>query len=88
MKHKDYDKDTYEPKLHMNYSFCELIDLGVKIYEDWYSAGYIDYDALDDLRDDYPYLFEYEAAKIPANGWDKITQEITKHGDDEALDMR
>jgi hypothetical protein len=88
MKHKDYDKDTYEPRLCMNYSFCELMDLGVKIDEDWCNVGNIDYDALDDLQDDYPYLFEDEAAEIPSNGWDEITQEITKHGDDEALDMR
>jgi len=72
----------------MNYSFCKLMDLGVKIDEDWCNVGNIDYDALDDLQDDYPYLFEEEAAEIAANGWDEITQEITKHGDDEALDMR
>jgi hypothetical protein len=36
-----------------NYSFCEWIDLGVEIEEDWYSVGNIEYDALDDLRVDF-----------------------------------
>jgi hypothetical protein len=34
-------------------SFCEWIDLGVEINEDWYSVGNIEYDALDDLRGDF-----------------------------------
>jgi hypothetical protein len=42
----------------LNYSFCELIDLGVEIDEDWYNVGNIEYDALDDLRGDFPQLFE------------------------------
>jgi hypothetical protein len=37
-----------------NYSFCEWIDLGVEIDEDWYSVGNIKYDALDELRGDFP----------------------------------
>jgi hypothetical protein len=64
------------------------MDLGVKIDEDWYNIGNINYDALDDLQGDYPHLFEDEAVEIPANGWEKITQETTKHGDNEALDAR
>jgi hypothetical protein len=64
------------------------MDLGVKRDEDWYNVGNINYDALNDLRDDYPHLFEDEAAEIPANGCDEITQEIIEHGDDEALDTR
>jgi hypothetical protein len=43
---------------------------------------------LDDLRGNYPHLFEDDIAEILENGWDEITQEITEHGDDEALDMR
>jgi hypothetical protein len=31
-----------------NYSFCELIDLGLEINDDWHSIGNIEYDALDD----------------------------------------
>jgi hypothetical protein len=36
-----------------NYSFCEWIDLGVEINEDWYSVGNIKYDAFNDLRGDF-----------------------------------
>jgi hypothetical protein len=36
-----------------NYSFCELIDLGVEIDKDWYSAGNIEYGTLDDLQGDF-----------------------------------
>jgi hypothetical protein len=32
-----------------NYSFCELMDLGVEVNDDWYSVGNIEYDALNDL---------------------------------------
>jgi hypothetical protein len=49
-----------------NYSFCELD-------EDWYSVGNIEYDALNDLRGDYPHLSEDEVVEIPTNGWDGIT---------------
>jgi hypothetical protein len=58
------------PDYVWNYSFYQLMDLGVEIDEDWCSVGNIDYDALDDLRGNYPHLFEDEA-----NGWDEITQE-------------
>jgi hypothetical protein len=61
-----------------NYSFCEWIDLGVEIDEDWYSVGNIEYDALDDLRGDFPQLFKED--DVPIDGWDEIIQEPTKHG--------
>jgi hypothetical protein len=64
------------------------MDLGVEIDEDWYSIGNIDYDALDELWGDYPHLFKDNVAEIPSNGWDEIAEEITEHGNDEALDMR
>lgn len=42
---------------HMqNYSFCELIDLGVEIDDDWYNMGNINCDALDDLQVEFPYI--------------------------------
>jgi hypothetical protein len=71
-----------------NHSFCDLIDLGVEIDEDWHSVGNIDYDALDDLQGDYPHLFEDDATELPTNEWDELTQETTEHGDDEALKIR
>jgi hypothetical protein len=37
------------PNCVWNYSFCELMALGVEIDEDWYSVGNIKYDVLDDL---------------------------------------
>jgi hypothetical protein len=49
-----------------NYSFCEWIDLGVEIHEDWYSVGNTEYDALDDLRGNFPQLFEEN--NVPING--------------------
>jgi hypothetical protein len=58
------------------YSFCEWIDLGVEIYEDWYSVGNIEYDALNDLRGDFSQLFEEDDVQI--NGWDEIIQKPTK----------
>jgi hypothetical protein len=39
-----------DPDSMWNYSFCEQMNLGVKINDDWYSVGNIEYDALDDLR--------------------------------------
>jgi hypothetical protein len=66
-----------DPDCIWNYSFCKSIDLGVEIDEDWYSVGYIEYDALDDLRGDLPQLFEEE--NVPINGWDEIIQETTEH---------
>jgi hypothetical protein len=41
------------PDYVWNYSFCEWIDLGVEIDEDWYSVSNIKYDTLDDLRHDF-----------------------------------
>ena len=49
-----------------NYSFCEWMDLRVEIDEDWYSVGNIEDDALDDLRGDFPQLFEED--DVPING--------------------
>jgi hypothetical protein len=49
-----------------NYFFCELMELGVEIDEDWYSVGNIECDALDDLRCDFSQLFEDDV--VPANG--------------------
>ena len=42
-----------DPDCIWNYSFCELMDLGVEIDEDWYSVGNIKYDALGDVRGDF-----------------------------------
>ena len=42
-----------DPNCMWNYSFCELMDLGVEIDEDGYSGCNIEYDALDDLRGDF-----------------------------------
>jgi hypothetical protein len=60
-----------------NYSFCEWIDLGVEIDDDWYSVGNIEYDALNDLRGDFLQLFEED--DVPINRWDEIIQEPTEH---------
>jgi hypothetical protein len=38
-----------DPDYMWNYYFCEWIDLGVEIDEDWYSVGNIEYNALNDL---------------------------------------
>ena len=59
-----------DPNFMWNYSFCEWIDLGVKIDKDWYSMGNIEYNALDDLRGDFPQLFEEDDVSI--NGWDEM----------------
>jgi hypothetical protein len=67
-----------DPDCVWNYSFYEWIDLGVEIDEDWYSVGNIEYDALDDLRGNFPQLFEEDNVLI--NGWDEIIQEPTEHG--------
>jgi hypothetical protein len=59
-----------DPDCMWNYSFCELMDLGVKIDDDWYSIGNIEYNALDDLQDDFSQLFEDDV--VPVDGWEEI----------------
>ena len=53
-----------------NYSFFELMDLGVEIDEDWYSVGNIEYDMLDDLRGDFLLLFEDDLVLV--GDWEEI----------------
>jgi hypothetical protein len=67
-----------DPDNVWNYSFCEWIDLGLEIDEDWYSVGNIEYDALDNLRGNFLQLFEED--DVPINGWDEIIQEPIEHG--------
>jgi hypothetical protein len=59
-----------DPDYMWNYSFCELMDLGVKFDDDWYSIGNIEYNALDDLQDDFSQLFEDDV--VPVDGWEEI----------------
>ena len=68
-----------------NYSFCELMDIGVEIDDDWYSVGNIEYDALDDLRGDFPQLFEDDV--VPINGWEEIAQEPIEHDTDDTMNV-
>jgi hypothetical protein len=56
-----------DPNCTWNYSICKLIYLRVDIDEDWYSAGNIDYDALDDLQVEFPYPFKDEGILVPKN---------------------
>jgi hypothetical protein len=42
-----------DPDCMWNCSYCELVDLGVKIDDDWNSVGNIKYDAFNDLRGDF-----------------------------------
>jgi hypothetical protein len=46
----------------------------------------MEYDALDDLRGDFPQLFEED--NVPINGWDKIIQEATEHDEEDSTDER
>jgi hypothetical protein len=62
------------------------MDLGVEIDEDWYSIGNIEYDALDDLQDDFTQLFEVNV--VPIDGWEAIAKEPTKHDTDDTTDER
>jgi hypothetical protein len=75
-----------DPNCVWNYAFCELMDLGVEIDEDWYSVGNVEYDALDDLRGDFPQLFEDDV--VPVNGWEEMPQEPTEHDFDDSTDGR
>jgi hypothetical protein len=66
------------------YSFLELMDLEVEIDQDWYSVGNIEYDALNDLRDDFSQLFEDKEVAI--NGWEEVSQEPIEHDTDDSAD--
>jgi hypothetical protein len=70
-----------DPDYMWNYSFCELMDFRVKIDDDWYSIGNIEYNALDDLQDDFSQLFEDDV--VPVDGWEEIAQEPTEHDTDD-----
>jgi hypothetical protein len=48
---------TIDPDCIWNYSFCELMGLGVEIDEDWYNVGNIEYDAHVHLQGDFQQLF-------------------------------
>jgi hypothetical protein len=74
------------PNCIWNYSFCELMDLGVEIDEDWYSVGNIEYDALNDLRDHFPQLFKDDIVLV--NGWEEIAQEPIEHNTDDFKNKR
>jgi hypothetical protein len=50
------------------------------------SVGNIEYDTLDDLRRDFPQLFEDDGVLV--NGWEKIAQELTQHDIDDTIDVR
>jgi hypothetical protein len=39
-----------DPDCMWNCSYCELVDLGVKINDDWNSVGNIKYDTFNDLQ--------------------------------------
>lgn len=41
-----------DPDCMWNFLFCELMDLGAEIDDNWYSVGNIDYDTLDNLQVD------------------------------------
>jgi hypothetical protein len=47
-----------------NYYFCEWIDLRVEFDKDWYRMGNIEYDAFDNLCDDFPQRFEEDDVLI------------------------
>ena len=58
------------PNCMWNYSFCELMDLGVEIVAHWCSIGNIEYDTLDDLRCDILQLLADDV--VPVAGWEEI----------------
>jgi hypothetical protein len=66
-----------DPDYVWNYSFCEWINLGVEIDEDWYSVGNIEYEALNDLLGDFPQPFEND---------DVLTN--TEHDGEDSTDER
>jgi hypothetical protein len=81
------------PRLPMDPNCMELLFLWVdrsrvEIDDGWCSVGNIDYDALDDLRDDSPHLFKNEGVLVPENGWDEITQEFTEYESRKTTDIR
>jgi hypothetical protein len=63
-----------DPDYVWNYSFCEWIDLGVEIDEDWYSMGNIKY--------------EHSTTYKAINGWDEIVQEPIEHDEGDSTDGR
>jgi hypothetical protein len=67
-----------------NYTFYELMELGVEINDDWYNIGNIEYDALDNLRGDFPQLFKDDV--VPVDGWEEIAQEPTEHDTNDTTD--
>jgi hypothetical protein len=69
-----------------NYSFCELMDLGVEIDEDWYSVSNIEYDTLDDLQGHFLQLFEDDV--VPVSNWEEIAQKPTENNIDDSIDGR
>ena len=75
-----------DPDCMWNYFFCELMDLGVEINEDWYSVDNIEYDAFDDLRGDFLQLFEDDLVLV--NGWEEMPQEPTEHDFYDSVDKR
>ena len=82
------DNGTYTNQLglHVDYSFCELMDLGVEIDKDWYSVGNIEYDALDNLQGDFSQLVEDDV--VPIGEWEEIAQEPNEHDIDDYTDGR
>ena len=49
-------------------------------------VGNIEYDALEDLRDDFWQLFEDDV--VPVDDWEDIAQEPTEHDIDDSTDGR
>jgi hypothetical protein len=60
------------------------MELGVEINDDWYNIGNIEYDALDNLRGDFPQLFKDDV--VPVDGWEEIAQEPTEHDTNDTMD--
>ena len=62
------------------------MDLGVEIDEDGYCVGNIKYDALNDIRGDFPQLFEDDI--VPVNGWEEIALEPIEHDTNDPTNRR